>query len=130
MHLVFLPSNGLPRFATMKMKSHWKLHFNIFSFLFFFLNWPYQQRMKEQTTLNLSCLHLTAVMPIFFGELAETNSARWIFLSEKNTTFRNEAAERSEENESRRCLGERLTLHINQGAAERTADRDVASGRC
>lgn len=92
------------------------------------LNVPYQQ-YKKQSTLNMSCLHFRVIIPIFFSRFTETNSAYWIFVRHKITTHDNEADERSKENE-RRCLGERLTLHINQGAGERTADRDVASGRC
>lgn len=92
------------------------------------LNVPFWQ-YKEQSTLTMCCLHFMVITPIFFSRLAETNSAYRIFGRQKKPTHNNEADERSKENES--CwLGERLTLHINQGAGERTADRDVASGRC
>lgn len=59
-----------------------------------FLNVPHQQ-CKEQSALNTSCLHFRVIIPIFFGRLAETNSAHWIFVlqKERKTARDNEADE-------------------------------------
>lgn len=75
MHLVFLPCSSRLWFATMKNKIALEITC---------LNVPYQ-RYKEQSALNMSCLHFTVIIPIFFSRLAETNSARWIFARQKKT---------------------------------------------